>query len=75
MEVGRNQFLTGKNIVISKVTGVKSASVACPHCWTSITEAVEEGVPEDHVQIHDFYQGYKALQAEYGRSSTGQDKD
>ncbi|HEY1934295.1 MAG TPA: hypothetical protein VGG99_19980 [Acetobacteraceae bacterium] len=60
-----------KEFVISELTGVKSLSVACPHCWVSVTAAAEKGVPADHVLRQDFYQGYKALRAEYRRARRG----
>lgn len=67
MEVGLEQVRRGTSAIISKVTGVKSISVSCPHCWVSITAAAEaeNGMSNDHVQVHDFYQGYKALPLEY----------
>ena len=65
IEVGLDQVRRGTNVGPSKLTGVKSLSVACPHCWVSITSAAENGVPKNHIQIHDFYQGYKALRGEY----------
>jgi hypothetical protein len=68
IEVGLNHMQQGKAFVISEATGVKSLSVACPHCWVSVTAAAEHGVPEEHVLRQDFYQGYKALRAEYHRA-------
>lgn len=51
--------------VLSRMTGVNSLSVSCPHCWVSVTAAAEDGVPDDHVHVQDFYQGYKLLRSEY----------
>jgi hypothetical protein len=67
--VGLDLVERGKKFVVSKTTGVMSLSVACPHCWVSITAAAESGVPEEHVGIQDFYAGYKALRAEYARAA------
>jgi len=69
IEVGLDQYNRGTNVIISKLTGTKSVSIACPHCWVSITSAAEQGVTDDHVGIHDFYQGYKALRGEYRHES------
>jgi hypothetical protein len=55
----------GRGFILSKMTGTKSLSVSCPHCWVSVTAAAETGVPEDHIQVQDFYPGYKILRAEY----------
>lgn len=65
MEVGLDLLQRGKDFVIAEMTGVKSLSVACPHCWVSITAAAEGDVPDDHIRTQDFYQGYKTLRAEY----------
>jgi hypothetical protein len=68
IEVGFDLLQQGRHFVISEATGVKSLSVACPHCWVSITAAAEQGVPSEHVLRQDFYQGYKTLRAEYRRA-------
>ena len=68
IEIGLELVGHNKGIIISEVTGVKSLSVSCPHCWVSITAAAEDGVAEDHKQTQDFYQGYKSLRAEYRRA-------
>ncbi len=68
IEVGLDLLKRGREFVLSRMTGVKSLSVACPHCWVSVTAAVEAGVPDDHVHVQDFYQGYKALRAEFRRA-------
>lgn len=60
----------GRGFVLSKMTGAKSLSVSCPHCWVSVTAAAETGVPEDHIQVQDFYPGYKILRAEYHRTGS-----
>jgi hypothetical protein len=69
IEVGLKLLECDKEFVISKMTGVKSLSVACPHCWVSVTAAAEHGVSGDHVSVQDFYQGYKALRAEYHKAT------
>jgi len=66
--VGLDLLQHDKEFVISKATGVKSLSVACPHCWVSVTAAAEGGVPDGHVATQDFYRGYKTLRAEYRRA-------
>lgn len=68
VEIGLHMLENDKEFIISDMTGVKSLSVACPHCWVSITAAAEGGVPTDHMSTQDFYQGYKALRAEYRRA-------
>jgi hypothetical protein len=67
IEVGIELVEKHKDFLVSETTGVKSLSVACPHCWVSVTRAAEDGVPSDHVQRHEFYKGYKTLAAEYRR--------
>jgi hypothetical protein len=68
MEIGMQLLKDGKPFVLSKMTGIMSLSVSCPHCWISVTAAAEGGVPENHVMVQDFYQGYKALRGEYRRA-------
>ncbi len=68
IEEGLDLLAREKPFVVSKLTGVKSVSVACPHCWVSITAAAEGGVPEGHTSEQDFYQGYKILRAEYRKA-------
>jgi len=65
VEIGLRMLEKKQDFVTSKMTGVKSLSVSCPHCWVSVTAAAEEDLSEDHIQIQDFYPGYKALRAEY----------
>jgi hypothetical protein len=65
IEAGLQMLEDKREFVLSRMTGTKSVSVACPHCWVSVTAAAEGGVPEDHVQVQDFYPGYKILRAEY----------
>jgi hypothetical protein len=65
LEAGLKQVKEGRKAVYSKLKGVKSVDVSCPHCWVSITTACEKYLPDDHIKIHDFYQGYKDLRNEY----------
>jgi hypothetical protein len=68
VEVGLRLLDMKKPFVLSTLTGVMSLSLSCPHCWVSITAAAEGGVPETHVTVQDFYQGYKTLRGEYHRA-------
>lgn len=67
LEVGMQLARTQKGFCISEMTGVKSVSLSCPHCWVSVTAASETGVPQDHVERFDFYNAYKTLWTEYHR--------
>lgn len=66
--VGLDLMARGKEFLVSETTGVKSVSVACPHCWVSVTAAAEGPLPTGHSERHDFYKGYKSLGAEYRRA-------
>jgi hypothetical protein len=68
IQVGLEQLRRQQEFFIARATGVKSLSVACPHCWVSVTNAAENGVPDSHIAEQDFYRGYKALAAEYHRA-------
>jgi hypothetical protein len=67
-EVGRELIRKGRGLVVSELTGVKSISLSCPHCWASVTAATKDSVPEGHVERHEFYRGYNTLRAEYKRA-------
>jgi hypothetical protein len=71
IKVGVQMLENNKDFIKSKLRGVKSLSVSCPHCWVSITAAAEGNIPEDHVQVQDFYPGYKTLRAEYRAAIRG----
>jgi hypothetical protein len=50
----------GKGQVVPR-TGVASVDLGCPHCWVSVTAAIDNGVPDDHVSVRGFNPAYKVL--------------
>jgi hypothetical protein len=65
--VGLAMVRERRPFVLSELTGVKSISVSCPHCWVSVTAAAEHDALERHTFTQDFYPGYKALRGEVRR--------
>ena len=62
--LGKTLVESGKGTEVER-HGVSSVSVGCPHCYVSITAAVERGVPDDHIIRRGFNPAYKILKQEY----------
>jgi hypothetical protein len=54
---------------IAERHGVASVTLGCPHCYASVTAAVDGGVPDDHVARRGFNPAYKILKREAGARS------